>query len=177
MHPFNCPISTAIIPDAPCDKAMATQSVHELARQAGSPLFLCVRPSLILSLSSAAIRRELKILPTELTPSFCHSFALFSLLNALVAWGKILTGEWQILLILQYVPIFILTPRFVMSIRELHARDVQGRCGEGIDSGFGLLSSRHGAVGTVIMFADVEQDEGSEDVEEVPREVVTTQSE
>jgi len=66
------------------------------------------------------------------------------------------------LVILQYVPMYILTPRFMLSIRELYARDVQGRRGEGIDTGFGLLSSGRGAVETAIMFKDVEPNEGLE---------------
>ncbi|KAF8553916.1 hypothetical protein OG21DRAFT_1509561 [Imleria badia] len=64
-----------------------------------------------------------------------------------------------------------------MSIRELYARDVQCRRGGGIDTGFGLSLSGRGAGGTGIVFADVEQNEGSEDVEEIPMEVVTIQSE
>ncbi|KAF8551160.1 hypothetical protein OG21DRAFT_1513129 [Imleria badia] len=72
---------------------------------------------------------------------------------------------------------YILTSRFILSIRELYARDVGGGHGEGIDSGFGLSSPGHGAGRTEIVFADVEQNEGSEDIEEVAREVMGTQSE
>ena len=70
---------------------------------------------------------------------------------------------------------FTLSPRFILSIRELYARDVQGRRGEGIDTGFGLSSGR-GAGRSAFAFADVEQNEGSEDIEEVPRGVATTSS-
>ena len=69
---------------------------------------------------------------------------------------------------------YTLTPRFILSIRELYARDVQGRRGEGIDTGFGLSSGR-GTGGTAIVFVDVEQNEESE-AAEVLREVVTTSS-
>ena len=62
------------------------------------------------------------------------------------------------LFILEYVPMFTLSPRFILSIRELYARDVQGRRGEGIDTGFGLSSVR-GAGNSAIVFADVEQNE------------------
>jgi hypothetical protein len=72
---------------------------------------------------------------------------------------------------------YTLSPRFILSIWELHPRDLEGRCGEGIDTGFGLSLSGRDAGGTAILFTDVEQNEGSEDIEEVPREVVTTQSE
>ncbi|KAF8552966.1 hypothetical protein OG21DRAFT_1485804 [Imleria badia] len=71
---------------------------------------------------------------------------------------------------------FTLIPRFIISIRELYARDVQGRRGEGIDTGFGLSSSCRDAGGTAIVFADVEQNE-LDGVEETPMEDVTTQPE
>ena len=58
---------------------------------------------------------------------------------------------------------YTLTPRFILNIRELYARDARSIFGEGIDSGFGLSSFGHGAGGTVIIFADVEQRDGSED--------------
>lgn len=63
-----------------------------------------------------------------------------------------------------------------MSIRALYARDVQGKRGEGIDTGFGLASGRDFG-GSAVVFADVEQNEGVEDIEEVPREGGTTQPE
>ncbi|KAF8553933.1 hypothetical protein OG21DRAFT_1603838 [Imleria badia] len=101
---------------------------------------------------------------------------LYALVDTLAASGKLPTGGWQLVLlgILEWVPMYTLTPRFIVSVRELYARDVRGRRGEGIDTGFGLSSGR-GAGGTAIVFADVEQNEGSEDVEEVPREAVATQ--
>ena len=74
--------------------------------------------------------------------------------------------------VVQYVPMFTLTPRFIMGIRELHARDVQGRRGGGIDTGFGLSSSSAGGIS--IMFANVGQIELG-DVEEIPMEVGMTQ--
>lgn len=77
-------------------------------------------------------------------------------------------GGWQLVLlgILEFVPIYTLTPRFIISIRKLYANDVEGRRGGGIDTGFGLPSTG-GADRTVIVFADVEQNEGAEDVEEI----------
>lgn len=54
----------------------------------------------------------------------------------------------SLLLILEYVPVFTLIPRFIMSIGELYARDVQGRRGGGFDTGIGLLLSGRGVVGT-----------------------------
>ena len=53
------------------------------------------------------------------------------------------------------------------NIRELYAHDVQGRRGGGIDTGFGLSLSSHEAGWMAMVFMDVEQNEGLEDVEEV----------
>ncbi|KAF8548545.1 hypothetical protein OG21DRAFT_1516179 [Imleria badia] len=104
---------------------------------------------------------------------------LFAFIEVLNTSGNISTEGWQADLstTLGYVPIYALTPRFIMSIRELYARNVLGRRGEGIDTGFGLSLSDRGAVGTAIVFADVQQNEGSDDVEDIPMEVVTTQAE
>ncbi|KAF8553927.1 hypothetical protein OG21DRAFT_1509575 [Imleria badia] len=87
---------------------------------------------------------------------------LFALIDLLAASGKLPAGGWQLYLlgILEWVPVYTLTPRFIMSIRELYARDVRGRRGEGIDTGFGFSSSGRGAGGTAIVFADVERNEG-----------------
>ena len=66
-----------------------------------------------------------------------------------------------LLFIAEFVPMYTLTPRFVMSIRELYARDAQKgvHCGGGIDTGFGLSSPSCGTCGTRILFADVEEHE------------------
>ena len=77
----------------------------------------------------------------------------------------------MVLTVMRYVPIFTLTPRFIMSLRELYARDVQGRRGGGIDTGFGLSSSSCGAGRMAVMIADLER---LEDTEEIPMEVRTT---
>ncbi|KAF8548556.1 hypothetical protein OG21DRAFT_1489305 [Imleria badia] len=101
---------------------------------------------------------------------------LFTLLNVLAVSGDIPAEGLQadVLFILENVPMYTLTPRFILSIRELYAREVQGRRGGGIDSGFGLSLSSRDAGGTEIVFADVEQNEGSGDVEEIPMEFGTT---
>lgn len=52
---------------------------------------------------------------------------------------------------------------------------MEGRRGEGIDTGFGLSASSRSAVGMVLMFADVEQNASEEDVEEIPMRVGTNQ--
>ncbi|KAF8549538.1 hypothetical protein OG21DRAFT_1500343 [Imleria badia] len=104
---------------------------------------------------------------------------LLNLINVLVVSGNFPTVGWAVipLAILEYVPLFTLSPRFIMSIRELYARDVRGGRGGGIDTGFGLSLSSCNAAGTTIVFADVEQNEVLEDVEKVSMEVRTTQLE
>ncbi|KAF8548554.1 hypothetical protein OG21DRAFT_749816 [Imleria badia] len=104
---------------------------------------------------------------------------LFSLLDALNGSGTIPAEGWQadLSIFLEYVPMYALSPRSILNIRKLYARDVQGRRGDGIDSGFGLSSSGRGAGGTEIVFADVEQSHELEDLEEIPMEVMTTQPE
>lgn len=74
-----------------------------------------------------------------------------------------------LLIILNYVPVFTLTPRFIMSLRALYAHDVRGRYGEGIDTGFGFSASSCDTRGTVtpIVFVDIEEDTELGDVEEV----------
>ena len=76
---------------------------------------------------------------------------------------------------LEFVPMFTLSSRYILSIREMHAGDMQGRRGSGIDTGLGLSISGRSAVETVLVFADVEQGEGSADVEEVMAEIGTTE--
>ena len=107
-----------------------------------------------------------------------YSNFLFSLINVLVVLGNLTLGGWQLIVfaVLQYVPMFTLTPRFIMGIRELHARDVQSRRGSWIDTGFGLSSYSRGAGRMGMMFEGAERIEGSEDVGEIPMEVWTTRA-
>ena len=68
----------------------------------------------------------------------------------------------------QAIPIFTLVPRFILNLRELHARDLQGRRGSDIDTAFGLSSTPdHGPVASAIMFAEGGQNEGEEQREEI----------
>jgi hypothetical protein len=112
-------------------------------------------------------------LPTQL----CHSIFMFTLINLLSFLGEVPTSGWQaiLLFLLAYVPLFTQIPRFIMSIREMYAHGARGGRGDGIDTGFGLTSSGRDAGRTAIVFADV-QDEGLEDIEEIPMEVGTIQA-
>ena len=75
------------------------------------------------------------------------------------------------LLLLGYVPIFTLIPRFIVSTRVMYARNAHGARGDGIDTDFGLVSSGRDA--GAIAFMDIGQNEGCEDVEEIPMELGT----
>ncbi|KAF8554013.1 hypothetical protein OG21DRAFT_1497329 [Imleria badia] len=144
--------------------------------QQGILYFLAYVPvSFCPSVHSAVVKKRL---PMELTITVRRSIFLFTLMNVLAAAGKLGSGLWQLILSVaaEFVPLYTLTPRFIISIRELYARDVQDNRGEGIDTGFGLLS-RRGAGGTAMVFADVEQNEGVEGIEEIPRDVGMTQTE
>ncbi|KAF8135063.1 hypothetical protein EV363DRAFT_1322397 [Boletus edulis] len=94
---------------------------------------------------------------------------LFNLVNVLYLFGKAPIGGWQLLLLvaLEYVPIYTLTPRFILSMREMYARNTQKP--EGIDTAFGLS-----VAGTTMEFVAAGQDRCSEDIEEIAREVQTT---
>ena len=112
-----------------------------------------------------------------LLPTFLHSILLFSIFDVLGLLGNFSAG-WQadLFFILGYVPVYTLSPRFILSIRDLYARDVRGKHDSEIDTGFGLSSGRT-AGGSVILFADVEQNEELEGIEELPREGGTAQQE
>lgn len=70
------------------------------------------------------------------------------------------------LYILEVDPLHPLTPWFILSIRALYARDVQG---EGIDNEFGPseCSSGRDTRETTILFADIELNDEMNGVEEV----------
>ena len=114
----------------------------------------------------------------ELMVTFSYRNFLFDIINVLVNFGLLPTGGWQFLLLLlvQYVPMFTLTPRFILSIRELYARDVYSRRrGFGIDTGFGLESSGGStAIMTELVFADFEQKDGLVVVGRISTEVIKT---
>ena len=97
----------------------------------------------------------------ELMVTFSYRNFLFDIINVLANFGLLAVGGWQFLLLLlvQYVPMFTLTPRFILSIRKMYARDVSCKRGYGIDTGFGLESSAGGntAIMTEPVFADFEQ--------------------
>lgn len=71
--------------------------------------------------------------------------------------------------VLSYILLFILCPRFIMSVRELYNRDTQygWRRGSGIDSGFGFGGGGNAAMGS-IRFVDGEVSITEERATDVP---------
>ncbi|KAG9316947.1 hypothetical protein JVU11DRAFT_3030 [Chiua virens] len=91
-----------------------------------------------------------------------------NLLNFLFNTELPATG-WQFIAaaIVQDVPAFTLTPRFIISMREMYTHNVQARHGDGIDTGFGLstMSGGGGAAGGPMVFAAGVQSEVGDIVE------------
>ncbi|KAI9567794.1 hypothetical protein HD554DRAFT_2103395 [Boletus coccyginus] len=100
-------------------------------------------------ISSAAMKHRKQTLPNQLT---------------------LPTGGWQkiSLYILEVVPIYTLTPRFIMGLKEAYARDVQGRHWSRINTVFGLWLSDHGVDGAAVELTDIERNDGLVGVEESP---------
>ena len=77
---------------------------------------------------------------------------------------------YYVLLVVSNVPLYTLTPRFVVNIRELYALDIVSRRGGDIDAGFGLSSRASRGVGSTtvgtIVFAEVGRTEGLNNDEE-----------
>ena len=82
---------------------------------------------------------------------------------------------WQLIPIgfFNFVPVFTLTPRFIVSVRALHARELEGRCEPGrmttvSGSAFVSGSRRRGTSSrTSIMFAGLRDKDEFEHVQEV----------
>lgn len=92
------------------------------------------------------------------------SIMSYSLICVLTATANLTSdNHWWIVLagIMEYVPAFTLTPRLILGLRALYARDLQCRSGRDIDTAFGLIStSGHDvAVGTVV-FLDTGRNDG-----------------
>jgi len=64
---------------------------------------------------------------------------MWSIVNVLYDFQSQVTSQQGVALyFLGYAPVCTLTPRFILSMRELYARSVSGGRGHGIDSGFGM---------------------------------------
>ena len=94
----------------------------------------------------------------RLTTILHGSILLFNIVAILPASETISTQGWGtlVLAVLEYVPVFILTPRFIISIRHLYASGATEDGLRDIDTGFGLstLAARRGAGRSAIVFAE-----------------------
>ena len=105
-----------------------------------------------------------------------NSILIYAVLNVLQYTARIPSDGWWILLTMlpQFIPTFIIVPRFILSLRELYACDIQGQRENDTDTAFGLTSasSQHAAAASAIMFAEAGQNEGEGQGEEIMMEKV-----
>ena len=109
---------------------------------------------------------------TTLT-AIMNSILTSALMSALYSTANIPPDGWWLLLgIPQNIPPFILMPRFILNLRKLYARDVQGRRGADIDTAFGLTSVRgqDAPATSAITFVHGGQNGGLEQGEEIQLE-------
>jgi len=98
---------------------------------------------------------------------------LNSLVNMLGLLNAIPPGYIAIvLLIASTIPIYTLTPRFVMNIRELYIRDMQGHRNNDIDIGFGFSSRAGQGMGASTTLGTIAFAEGSATMELEDREEI-----
>ncbi|KAF8452775.1 hypothetical protein L210DRAFT_3755764 [Boletus edulis BED1] len=94
----------------------------------------------------------------------------YSLVNMLGLLGVIPFGLVTPFFVAINIPLYTLTPRFVVNVRELYALETEGRQDRDIDTGFGLSSGVARGVGrstTVGTMAFAQGPGGLEDVEEI----------
>lgn len=102
-----------------------------------------------------------------------NSILAYALIDIMYYIATVPTNGWWIVLTVlpQSIPAVTLVPRFVLSLRELYARDVQGSHERNIDTAFGAVSALHNSSAlTEIVFADAGQNERPEENEEIQME-------
>lgn len=99
--------------------------------------------------------------------SMMNSILVMSLLGMLNGAVIPQGGWWSLSYVAEYLPPIILVPRFMLSLRALFARNVQGRRGSDVDAAFGLSSGSVHAAASTIVFADSGQNEELEHHEEM----------
>ena len=91
---------------------------------------------------------------------------LFSAVNVMyIAESNIALNSWFNILgtTLQTIPPVTLVPRFILNLRDIHARSLQDRQGSNIDTAFGLGPEfEQGAIRSAIEFAESRQNESKE---------------
>jgi len=112
---------------------------------------------------------------------YFFAFFLLNLINLLFALNMLPAKLWVIILLfpIELVPAYTLTPRFILSIRELYAHSIQSGHSQGnrMDSGFGLSGRSASGANTgmtTMVFEDSIAKIGLEEVEEVPLMGITT---
>ena len=98
---------------------------------------------------------------------------MYAVINVLINTGDIPVDGWRLILVgvVELIPLYTLVPRFILSLRRLYERDLQGGRGSNIDTAFGVTSmSGHGGASSTIMFADGGQNEGLEQGDEIQLE-------
>jgi len=115
---------------------------------------------------------------------YFFAFFLLNLINLLFALNMLPAKLWVIILLIpaELVPAYTLTPRFILSIRELYAHSIQSGHSHGskMDSGFGQSGRSGGSRWTsttgmtTMVFEDSIAKIGLEEVEEVPLMEMTT---
>ena len=95
---------------------------------------------------------------------------LINLLFGFFVQGTIVGRSAQLLYIITAIPLYTLTPCFVLNVRELYVLDSQGRLQRDINTGFGLSSGAGHGVGVsttigAIAFAQPSGSRGPDDDE------------
>lgn len=103
--------------------------------------------------------------------------SLNNLLALLGVLGTPLGRAGLVLMVAANVPLYTLTPRFVINVRELYASETQACWDRDIDTGFGFTSRAAGSttIGT-IEFAEDGETGGMDGGEEIAMEMRTQSS-
>lgn len=138
---------------------MGLEQVHTSPRQGRHFILLCVSIPLLSRCPCRELTQSRPIISTVLN-------TLIAVLNILDAFPQ--GGVGEVIAAVTSIPLYNMTSRFVMNIRELYALDSAGRLVRDIDVGFGLSSEGGRDVGgstTIgsIAFAEVGGSGGLED--------------
>lgn len=149
MSPRGCQVPLEFVSDVQSDETMGTRSLYESFRQGGCALLPRVR-------RIPNSNHRLNSFPVT-------SVFLFATVDVLTYWANVPITGWWILLTgtLEYIPVFTLTPRFILSVRALYARDLQDpRKLRDMDTDFGSGCSFSGS-GSVTLVTNVGKSRGT----------------
>ena len=101
-----------------------------------------------------------------------NSVLAYAIICQLASTGRIpRDGRLVMYVAMQQTLPYMLFPRFVLSLREMYAQELQGRRGDGIDSAFGLGQSQHAASGHPVLFAGISRNTKGDDGMEMEMEM------